>query len=117
MQDYANEHNIKDIPRRLLIGSYFGKKIGLSTPLLKWYLNHGLVITHIYTVVEYIPNAAFNSFMTQVTQARLDGDSDNDKALIAETMKLIGNSSYGKLITKTKRNITTLCTSTNQKLA
>ena len=51
MQEYAKEHKIKDIPRRLLIGSYFGKKIGLSTPLLKWYLNHGLVISHIYTVV------------------------------------------------------------------
>ena len=33
------------------------------------------------------------------SQSRLDGDHDNDKALIAETMKLIGNSSYGKLIT------------------
>ena len=91
MQQYAKEHSIKDVPRRLLIGSYFGKKICLSTPLLKWYLNHGLVVTHIYTAVEYIPNSAFNSFMTQVAQARLDGDHDNDKALIAETMKLIGN--------------------------
>ena len=104
MQEYAKEHNIKDIPCPLLIGSYFGKKIGLSTPLLKWYLNHGLVITHIYTVVEYIPNAAFNSFMTQVAQARLDGDRDNDKALIAETMKLIGNSSYGKLVTNKEKH-------------
>ena len=99
MQEYAKEHKIKDIPRRLLIGSYFGKKIGLSTPLLKWYLNHGLVITHIYTVIEYILNAALNSFMMEFAQAGLDGDHDNDKALIAETMKLIGNSSYGKLIT------------------
>ena len=104
MQDYAKEHNIKDIPRRLLIGSYFGQKIGLSTPLLKWYLNHGLVITHIYTVVEYIPNAAFNIFMTQVAQARLSGDRDNDKALITETMKLIGNSSYEKLITNKEKH-------------
>ena len=104
MQDYAKEHNIKDIPRRLFIGSYFGKKIGLSTPLLKWYLNRGLVISHIYTVVEYIPNAAFNSLMTQVAQARLDGDRDNDKALIAETMKLIGNSSYGKFITNKEKH-------------
>ena len=56
MQGYAKEHKINDIPGRLLIGSYFGNKIGLSTPLLMWYLNHGLVITHIYTVVEYIPN-------------------------------------------------------------
>ena len=104
MQDYAKEHNIKDIPRLLFIVFYFGKKIGLSTPLLMWYLNHGLFITHIYTVVEYIPNGAFNSFMTQVAQARLDGDRDNDKAVIAETMKLIGNSSYGKLITNKEKH-------------
>ena len=26
MQEYAKQHNIKDFPRRLLIGSYFGKK-------------------------------------------------------------------------------------------
>ena len=98
MQKYAKQHNIKDVPHRLLIGSYFGKKIGLSMPLLKCYLEHRLVITHIYTVIEYIPNAAFNSFMMQVAQAHLDGDRDKDKALITKTMKLIGNSSYGKLI-------------------
>ena len=46
MQNYAKEHSIKDVPRRLLIGSYFDKKIGLSTSLLKWYLEDGLIITH-----------------------------------------------------------------------
>ena len=46
MQQYAKEHSIKDVLRHLSIGSYFGKKIGLLTPLLKWYLNHRLVITH-----------------------------------------------------------------------
>ena len=106
MQEYAKRHNIKDVPRCLLIGSYFCKKIGLLMPLLNWYLEHGLVITHIYTVIEYIPNAAFNSFMTQVAQARLDGDHDKDKALIAETMKLIGNSSYGKLIMNKEKHMT-----------
>ena len=80
------------------------KKIGLLTPLLKWYLAHGLVVTNIYTVVEYVPNAAFNTFMSQVAQVRLDGDRDKDKALIAETMKLIGNSSYGKLITNKEKH-------------
>ena len=74
-----------------------------------WYLNHGLVITHIYTVVEYIPNTAFNSFMTQVAQARLDGDRDKDKVLIAETMKLIGNSSYGKLIMNKEKHHDIVC--------
>ena len=82
MQEYAKEHNIKDTPRRLLIGSYFGEKIGLSTPLLQWYLNKGLVVIRIYTVVEYIPNAAFLDFATQVAQARLEGDRDKEKALL-----------------------------------
>ena len=104
MQKYAKEHSIKDVLRRLLIGSYFGKKIRLSTPLLKWYLEHRLVLTNIYTVIEYVPNASFNSFMTQLPQARLDGDHDKDKALIMETMKLIRNSSYGKLITNKEKH-------------
>ena len=104
MQQYAKDQSVKDVPLRLLIGSYFGKKIGFFTPLLKWYLEHGHVITNIYTVVEYISNAAFNSFMTQVAQARLDGDLDKSKALIAETMKLIGNSNYGKLITNKEKH-------------
>ena len=69
---------------------------------MKWYLE--LVITHICTVIEYIPDAAFNSFMTLVAQACLDGDHDKDKALIAETMKLIGNSSNGKLITNKEKH-------------
>ena len=104
MQNYAKEHSIKDVPRRLLIGSYFGKENRLSTPLLKWYLEHGLVVTCIYKVIEYIRNAAFNSFMTQVAQARLDGDRDKNKALITETMKRIGNSSSGKLITNKEKH-------------
>ena len=34
----------------------------------------------------------------------MDGHRDNDKALIAETMKLIGNSSYEKLITNKEKH-------------
>ena len=98
MQEHAKQHNIKDVPHCLLIGSYFGKKIGLTTPLLKWYLEHGLVITRIYTIVEYIPIAAFKHFAEQVTQARLDGDHDKDKAFTAEMIKLIGNSLTKKSI-------------------
>ena len=54
MQNYAKEHSIEDVPRRLLIGSYFRKKIELTTPLSKWYLEHGLVITRICTQLSNI---------------------------------------------------------------
>ena len=104
MQEYAKQHNIKDVPCHLLIGSYFRKKIRLMTPLLKWYLEHGLVVTRIYTTVEYILNAAFSSFMMQIAQCRLKGDRNKDKALIAEMSKLICNSSYGRMITNKKKH-------------
>ena len=104
MQEYAREHNIKDTPHGLLIGSYFGEKIGLSTPLLQWYLKKGFVVTRIYTVVEYIPNAAFQGFSTHVAQACLQGDKDKEKALIAEMNKLIGNSLYGRTVTNKEKH-------------
>ena len=104
MQEYTKQHNIKDVPRCLLIGSYFGKKIGLATPLLKWYLEHGLVITRIYTIIEYVPNAALKDFTVQVAEARLHGDHDPWYALTAEMHKLEGNASYGTLITNKEKH-------------
>ena len=75
------------------------------TPFLLWYLEHRLVITCIYTIAEYIPNEpCSSSFMTQIAQCRLEGDHDKDKALIAEMPKLIGNSSYGQMITDKEKN-------------
>ena len=82
-----------------MIGSYIGEKVLLSTPLLKWYLEHGLIVTHVYQVVEYNPKTCFQQFGNQVSQAQRNGDADPDQAIIADTMKLLGNSGYGKTIT------------------
>ena len=67
------------------------------------------MVTRIYTVVEYIPDAAFQGFSTQVTQACLERDRDKEKALIAEMNKLIGNSSYGRTITNKEKHHDILC--------
>ena len=71
---------------------------------MQWYSEHGLVSTGIYTIVEYIPNGAFSGFTTRIAQCRLEGDHDKDKALIAEMSKLIGNSSYGRMITNKEKH-------------
>ena len=81
-----------------------GKKIGLSKPLLKWYLEHGLVITRIYTVVEYVPNAALKDFTIQEAEAQLHEDCDPWYALTAEMHKLEGNATYGTLITNKEKH-------------
>ena len=99
MKQYANTNGLMKQPRRTLVGSYQGNKILLATPLLRWYLNHGLTITKIYQVIQYWPNDCFKQFGEEVSQARRNGDAHPDQAIIADTMKLLGNSAYGKTIT------------------
>ena len=103
MSQYAEEHNILAKPRRMLIGSYRGNKILLTTPLLRWYLAHGLVVDRVYQIVEYSPKPCFQHFGESVSTARRNGDVDPDKSIIADTMKLLGNSAYGKTVTNVDR--------------
>ena len=103
MQQYAEEHDIMSTPRRMLVGSYRGEKILLATPLLRWYLAHGLVVDRVYQIIEYEPKPCFQNFGDSVSAARRAGDADPDKAIIADTMKLLGNSAYGKTVTNVDR--------------
>ena len=73
----------------------FANNILLTTPLLRWYMNHGLHVTDVYEVTEYVPKRCFESFADDVSDARRQGNSDPSTAIIAETMKLFGNSGYG----------------------
>ena len=104
MQQYAEEHDIMSTPRRMLVGSYHGEKILLATPLLRWYLAHGLVVDRVYQIVEYSPKPCFRPFGDSVSAARRAGDTDPDKSIIADTMKLLGNSAYGKTVTNVDRH-------------
>ena len=115
MKAFAEENNIMPTPQRSLIGSFFGKKILLITPLLKWYLVHGLRVTKIYQIVKYTPKRCFESFGNAVSDTRRAGEravSDTERAedhapnltIIGDTMKLVGNSSYGKTITNQERH-------------
>ena len=104
MRRYAEEHNIMATPRRMLLGRYRGDKILLATPLLRWYMDHGLEVTHVYQVVEYDPVPCFRRFGDAVSTARREGDVHSHKAIIANTMKLLGNSGYGKTITNVDRH-------------
>ena len=104
MRQYAEENDIMSAPRRMLVGSFHGIKLLLATPLLRWYLAHGLVVDRVYQVVDYEPNPCFQRFGESVSAARRAGDADPDKAIIADTMKLLGNSAYGKTVTNVDRH-------------
>ncbi|EGZ13265.1 hypothetical protein PHYSODRAFT_335033 [Phytophthora sojae] len=83
-------------PARKLIGSYFGEKILIFAPLLKWYISHGMEITKTYSFIKASSHKAFAPFMEAVSNARREGDADKSKAMIAEMMKLVGNSAFGR---------------------
>ena len=98
MQNFVRERDLSDKPRHLLVGGLKANKILLSSPYLKWLLQKGLVVTHLYQVIEFSPRRPFRSFVKEVSDARRAGDVDEDQKIIADTMKLIGNSAYGSLI-------------------
>jgi hypothetical protein len=77
-------------PRKSLVGSMFGEKIMVISPLLKWYVEHGLRVTH--------------KFGEQVSDPHRAGDADPNKKIIAEPNKLDRNSSCGKTVTNKERH-------------
>jgi hypothetical protein len=105
MRKHYADNNLKVIPGKKLIGSMFGTKILLYTPLLKWYLEHGLIMTKVYQVVEYTRKKCFSQFVDDVSNARRDGDVKPELEIIAETMKLLGNSSYGYTVMNKEKHV------------
>ena len=103
MLDYLKRTGRKRGDGRKLTRALSAKKILLYAPLLRWYLEHGAVITNVYRTIDYQPTKIFTWFVEQVTEARRTGDEEKSKALLAEVFKLLGNSGYGKLIEALER--------------
>ncbi len=73
-------------PQRLLVSLMKSDSLICTTPLLKWYREHGLSIT-LLEFIEYKPKKAFLPFVKMVTKARQEGNP-----VVAKTMKILGNS-------------------------
>ena len=84
-----------DKPSRKLINSYFATDMAFITPLLKWYLQKGLVITNVCRAIEYKPSACFEWFGKGVTEARSAADANAAMRPIGDMMKLMGSGGYG----------------------
>ena len=60
--------------RRNLIGSMFATQILLITPLLKWYLDNGLVVTRLHQFIQFNPLRCFKKFAENVSDDRRAGN-------------------------------------------
>ena len=92
MSGYLRSANKTFKPTRYLIGSMFANRILIITPLLIWYVNHGVEVTDIHQIIEFAPKNCFKSFADNVTNDRRRGDQDPALKVVAETSKLIGKS-------------------------
>ena len=103
MKAYMERTGRKRGDGKKLVGGFSAKKLLLYAPLLQWYVNHGAEITTVYRTIDYQATKAMKWFVDEVTEARRSGDVDKSKALLADIFKLLGNSSYGKLIEALER--------------
>ena len=97
MQRYVEEMGMGKTPRVLLVGGMSAQEILIATPLLRWYLQQGIVVTKIHQVVECQQKRCFKGLARDVTAVRRAGDTNPDLKIMAETKKTQGNSSYGAL--------------------
>ena len=116
MKDYKINTGRKMIKNnKKLLGVMKTEKILIYSPLLKWYLNHGLQVTKIHRYISYISGRPFKWFPEEVSSARREADNDKNKKQLGDTAKLKGNSFYGKMIENLERHISTKFT-TDEKL-
>ena len=81
-------------PQGILISSFKLQNGTIITPLFNFYM-------------ELSPRKCFNNSVQSVVDARREGDENSLSGVVAETMKLLGNSSYGYQIMDRSRHTIT----------
>ena len=110
MQNYTIENDLLKHPTRMLISSFKLENGSLNTSLFNLYMELDIEFTKIYRFVQYLPQKCFNKFVQSVIDARREGDENPLCGVVAETMKLLGNSSYGYQIMDRSRHTITMYT-------
>ena len=91
----------------MLISSITLQNETLITPLLLFSLQLGFVVTKIHHFVENTLEKFFKSFVQAAVDARRKRDGKPNSKVVAETMKLLANISYGYQITDRSRHTVT----------
>ena len=103
MKDYLRRTGRKKGDGKTLFGALSVKKLLLYAPMLRWYVEHGVVIKTVDRTIDYQVTKIFTWFVEQVTEAQRTRDVDRSKAALAEVFKQLGNSDYGKLVEALER--------------
>ena len=110
IQDYLQRTERKSGDSKRLVGLLSAEKLLVYEPLLRWYVSHGAVEKAVYSTIDHQATKVFTWFVEKLTSARRTGDVEKSKALLAEVFKLLGNSSYGKLLEAVERKTNVIYT-------
>ena len=70
-------------------------------------LQLGLVCTKLHRVIQYTPKKCSNSFVQSSVDAKRQSEENPDSGVVAETVKLLANRSYGyQIIEKSWHSVT-----------
>ena len=107
MKEFAERNKLLSRPRKMLISSFKLERGPVITPLLLFYLEKGVILKDVFWFLQYTPRRCFETFVQNIVDARREGDQNKESTVVAETMKLIGNSSYGYQIMDRSRHTNT----------
>ena len=107
MKNYAEELRLLPEPRKMLISSFTLPNGIFITALLLFYLQVKLVVTKKHRFVGYNPKKCFNSFEQAAVDAGRKVGENPSLTVVAETMKLLANHSYGYQIMDRGRHTVT----------
>ena len=108
MKQYAENDNFMVQPRRMLISSFILTNGTIKTLLLLFFLQLGLVCEKNHRLVQYAPRKCFDNFVQSAVDARRQRDEIPYLSVVAETIKLLANSSYGyQIIDHSQLTVTT----------
>lgn len=117
MEKFGKARGCMPSPRRSLIGSYWAKKILLATPLLKFYLLEGMVVSKVHQAVEWVHEACFGSFGDFVSTSRREADLPGGSTILGETAKTVGNAGYGRFLMDVTRHLDVCYENDEEKVA
>ena len=99
MQEFCRHTTRKTGVKRSLISSMYGENILTHTALLKQYLDMGLIVTNVETVIVYNGKKVFDWFMKEVCQDRRRADLGGEEYQVkGDASKLKGNCGYGRTL-------------------
>ena len=84
---------------------------------VRWSLVHGVQTNAIHQMINYEAKKIFTWFVEKVTKAQQTGDVEEEKSLLVDVFKLLGNSTYGKIIKALERQTSMIYTADEEVIA